>query len=297
MTPLPPTSTNVEVARGRRGDRNLHLPPCQPDSSLVSYHRRRLKGQSHRLAEKFPLMARGDPRHYFCMMKEKNISVFVDESGSFDSAKSPSRYYVVTLVIHETDSSIVDAISGLESSLETLGLTANHCIHSGPLIRRESPYQDMTREDRQAIMARMMAFVRKAPIAHASFVADKRFASSPSAMHDALLRQMLPFVLRHIEFLSDCDALNIYYDNGQQQVKDLLKDAFAVLSSKAKFVPDVHPSDYRLFQAADFICTLALIRTKLENERHLSKSEISFFNSIQNLKKHFLKPIARKMLL
>ena len=124
------------------------------------------------------------------MMKEKNISVFVDESGSFDSAKSPSRYYVVTLVIHETDSSI-----------------------------------------------------------------------------------------------------------GQQQVKDLLKDAFAVLSSKAKFVPDVHPSDYRLFQAADFICTLALIRTKLENERHLSKSEISFFNSIQNLKKHFLKPIARKMLL
>ncbi len=54
------------------------------------------------------------------------------------------------------------------------------------------------------------------------------------------------------------------------------------------------PAKYRLFQVADFLCTLELTRIKLENEHQISESEKKFFVSIQNLKKHYLKPVARK---
>ena len=49
-----------------------------------------------------------------------------------------------------------------------------------------------------------------------------------------------------------------------------------------------------LFQVADMIATLELVRLKLETEGRISDAEKEFFLSIQNLKKNFLNPTARK---
>ena len=54
----------------------------------------------------------------------------------------------------------------------------------------------------------------------------------------------------------------------------------------------VRPSDYRLFQPADMICTLELLSVKVD-ENSLSKSEQEFFGGVRNLKKNYLKPLAR----
>lgn len=59
-------------------------------------------------------------------------------------------------------------------------------------------------------------------------------------------------------------------------------------------MPEVTPEKYKLFQVADMLATLELLRLKLENDRRISDAEKEFFLSIQNLKKNFLKPIARK---
>ena len=88
--------------------------------------------------------------------------------------------------------------------------------------------------------------------------------------------------------------LKVYYDNGQAQVMRLIREAFIPFSSKVEFVDGVTPSKYRLFQVADAICTLELVRLKLEIEHRISDSEFAFFNGIQNLKKNYLKPIERK---
>ena len=53
------------------------------------------------------------------------------------------------------------------------------------------------------------------------------------------------------------------------------------------------PSEYRLFQAADLLCTMSLIRLKLENNL-FSKSEMAFFGNIRDLKKNYLKPLSKK---
>ena len=93
-------------------------------------------------------------------MKETEISVFVDESGTFDPDTESSRYYLICLVLHDQQESITREIAVLEDSFAAIGMERGHCVHAGPLIRRELAYATMKREDRRRIMARMMAFVR-----------------------------------------------------------------------------------------------------------------------------------------
>jgi hypothetical protein len=55
----------------------------------------------------------------------------------------------------------------------------------------------------------------------------------------------------------------------------------------------VLPSDYRLFQVADLICTLELIRLKMETKT-LSKHELAFWGKGSDFRKNYLKKIYRK---
>ena len=55
----------------------------------------------------------------------------------------------------------------------------------------------------------------------------------------------------------------------------------------------VLPADYRLFQVADLFCTLELVC--LKDEHHImSKSEETFFGSMRDMRKNYLKPMYRK---
>ena len=56
--------------------------------------------------------------------------------------------------------------------------------------------------------------------------------------------------------LNSYDKLKVYYDDGQAQVKELLREAFGMFSSITEFVEDVKPEKYRLFQAADLLCSI-----------------------------------------
>lgn len=58
----------------------------------------------------------------------------------------------------------------------------------------------------------------------------------------------------------------------------------------------VIPSEYRLFQVSDMLCTLKLIELKLSTKT-MSRSEKAFFNyDDRMLKKHYLKVIEAKTL-
>ena len=81
--------------------------------------------------------------------------------------------------------------------------------------------------------------------------------------------------------------MKVYYDNGQVEVNKILAAVFSTLLDNVEF-RKVMPSDYRLFQVADIVCTL-----KLDNHM-LSKSEEKFFESDRVLRKNYLKPIANK---
>ena len=227
-------------------------------------------------------------------MNETDISVFVDESGSFDSDDESSRFYLICLVIHDQRENIADLVTALEDAFAALGMEADHCVHAGPLIRREGEYVGLRRDERRRIMARMMAFIRRVPFTYKSFALDKKFISGDAAIHDFLLQHIVRFLIDKADVLNGFDRLKVYYDNGQRQIKNLLKEAFSIYAAKTVFVDGVHPKEYRLFQVADVLCTLELIRCKLQAGGKLNKSEYEFFNGFQNLNRNYFKVINRK---
>ena len=95
-----------------------------------------------------------------------------------------------------------------------------------------------------------------------------------------------------MDFFCSFDVVKIYYDNGQVEVTRVLSSVFNALLENVEF-RKVIPSQYRLFQVADLICTLQLLALKRER-KELSNSELLLFHNERELNKQFIKPIMKK---
>ena len=69
-------------------------------------------------------------------MKEKVLSIFIDESGDFGQYNPASPNYYVAMVLHDQEIDISKKIEALERQISNWGYP-EHTIHTGPLIRRE----------------------------------------------------------------------------------------------------------------------------------------------------------------
>ncbi len=75
-------------------------------------------------------------------------------------------------------------------------------------------------------------------------------------------------------------------------VKHLLVNVLGEVFSNVEF-RKIKPSNYRLFQVADLICSLRWLEIKLQI-KNLSKAELRFFEGERNLMKRYLKPLEEK---
>lgn len=228
------------------------------------------------------------------MININEVSVFVDESGSFDASAAASRYYLICMVLHNQAQSVSELVRLLDYELASIGLEPSMNIHCAPLIRRENEYAGIPIEHRQRIFTKMLAFARTAPLTYRCFKVDKRFVDETQSIHDLLLREIAGFLIARESEFERYGKIKVYYDNGQPQVTRILKEAFAIYSAKTEFVADVMPGKYRLFQVADLICTLELAATKILDGTGLSASERAFFNGARNFRRNILKPLLRK---
>lgn len=221
----------------------------------------------------------------------RELSVFIDESGDFGSYEPHCPYYIITMVFHDQRASIAQAAAALDRALDYLGLD-RHCIHTGPIIRKEENYALLTIEERRRIFNKMTAFIRQVDIRYKCFSIEKKQAGNAVDASGRLSRQIAAFIRAHYDEFLSCDRVKIYYDNGQVEVSKILSSVFHALLPNVEF-RKVTPSQYKLFQAADLFCTMHLVRLKMEHGL-LSKSELLFFGSLRNLKKNYLKPLAKK---
>ena len=101
------------------------------------------------------------------------------------------------------------------------------------------------------------------------------------------------FVKENFCYFQQFDKIIIYYDNGQNQLANILVSVFSSWFHNKFEYRTVSPYDYKLFQVADFICTLSLINHKLICGQKLTKSEQIFFGSTRSLKLNYLKHIKK----
>lgn len=219
------------------------------------------------------------------------LSIFIDESGDFGEYNSHSPYYIITMVFHNQNEDIQPAISRLNQELSYLKLDST-CIHTGPIIRKEEIYKNMSVDERRRIFNKMVAFIRQINIRYKCFYIEKRHISDVVEATGQLSKQTSRFIREYYaEFLA-FDDVKIYYDNGQVEVSKILSSVFNALLPNPIF-RKVMPSEYKLFQAADLLCTLELVKLKWKNSM-FTKSELAFFGNIRDLKKNYLKPLSKK---
>ena len=224
----------------------------------------------------------------------QELSIFVDESGDWGEYSHHSPYYIITFVFHNQNVDIASDLERLDADLNNIGYSG-HCLHSGPIIRGEEDYRGVAIKDRQRILRKMMGFVRKMDIQYKSFYIEKKQFSEPLDAVGRLSRELSIFIRDHMEWFFSFDHVKVYYDNGQIEVNKILSSVFNALLDNVEF-KRVLPKDYRLFQVADFMCMMTLLRLKCEH-KSLSKTEMAFFEDERVLKKQYLKRIKEKEIL
>ena len=124
---------------------------------------------------------------------------------------------------------------------------------------------------------------------------EKRHVTDSVDAAGKLSKQLSRFIRDHYSFLLSFDRIKVYYDNGQVELTQILSSVFNSLLDGVEF-RRVLPSDYRLFQIADLVCSLKLAELKAASHS-LSKSEQVFFGDMRTLRKNYLKPLSEKELI
>ena len=121
---------------------------------------------------------------------------------------------------------------------------------------------------------------------------DRKEAADKIKLSGKLAKEINTAFREYSDFFMEFDKVIVYYDNGQIELSAILNAVFSIYFSNVEF-RKAEPQKYRLLQAADFICSMELLKIK-KNEKRLSKSEEKFFYKPQELKKTFFKSIEKK---
>lgn len=221
----------------------------------------------------------------------KELSIFVDESGDFGEYDYHCPYYIISMVFHDQDVDISGAVSKLNYELQELGLN-DHCVHTGPIIRREEDYRGMDIFERRRIFNKLVSFVRQVDISYQCFHIEKKNVKDVLEAIGLLSKQIFAFITDHYDYFLQYDVVKIYYDNGQVEVNKMLSSIFNVALGNVEF-RRVIPADYKLFQVADLLCTFRLVKLKFESNIQ-SQSEKLFFGNNRDMKRNYLKAIEKK---
>ena len=183
-------------------------------------------------------------------------------------------------------------INVLNNTLKQIGYGDEQAVHTEPLIRREPPYQYFQPNERRAIFSKLYYFTLSCDIKYKSFVFKKSEYENSFKLEARMARDLSQFLRENLEYFQNFEKVILYYDNGQHELNRILNTVLATQLADYD-VRKVIPSEYRLFQVADLICTLELLKMKMEYGK-LSNSEERIFHSKRDLKKDFLKGIRKK---
>lgn len=221
-----------------------------------------------------------------------SLSIFVDESGDFGAYNHITPYYIITMILHDQAMDISEQVQNLNFKVRSLGYDEKSAIHTAPLIRREQTYANESPNKRRALFASLFFFTMRCPIRYRTFVFEKRLFEDAFSLEGRMAKELSSFIRDNLTFFQKFNDVVLYYDNGQTELNRILNFALSTELSTYSY-RKVLPINYKLFQAADLICTLKLLDLKCEHGE-LSRSEQLMFHSKRELRKQFIKPLQKK---
>lgn len=212
-----------------------------------------------------------------------DLSIFVDESGDFGKYSPYNPYYLFTLVLHEQSFSISECLNDFEGKINAIGLEREHCFHAGPIIRKENDYKLLSLTERRKYLNMLVALAKKLPIKYHSVCVRKEYDGDKIRLNMFLSKRLAEFIRSHYEYFLGFSRIVVYYDNGQTELASVLVSVMSTLLDNVEF-RIVKPSEYRLFQVSDLLCSLELCRLHYDDNVVPESQEIFFGN-----RRYFLK--------
>lgn len=221
---------------------------------------------------------------------ERDLSIFVDESGD---RGGKARYYLLTLVIHDQSDGIANKIARYEQSLLDSDLP-NIPFHSEPLLNGHGPYQGIELQARKKMLYSFNILTQRLPISYATFAYRRSEFNDLAKITARMKRDISELLFDHLEFFQEFNEVKVYYDNGQDIVKQALDQSIGFVLSKGVVERrKTSMTDYRLEQVADYLCTIELAAIKFD-AREDGQTYNKFFGGIGSFKKNWLKQARRK---
>lgn len=139
----------------------------------------------------------------------------------------------------------------------------------------------------------MLYFIMFSKINYHSFCFEKRNYQNKETLIQKMIRDMSLFIIEHYDFFLSYDKVIVYYDNGQNEVTNIIKEICSHYLSNFEY-RKVLPKDYVLFQAADLICTFECLYHKYQ-KRKMCQSEILMFGSVKKFKKIIIRKFLKRL--
>ena len=219
----------------------------------------------------------------------KELSIFVDESGD---RGGKARYYLLTLVFHDQADDILSEVRSYEKRLAENGLP-DIAFHSEPLLNGHKGYEGLAVEQRKKMLVTFSALVRRLPVRYAVFSYRRSEFEDLGKLTARMKRDISNLLFDHLGFFQSFDDVKVYYDNGQDIVKQALDQSIGFVLSKGVVERrKTSMVDYRLEQVADYLCTIELAAIKYA-AKEAGETYSKFFGGSVNFKKNWLKQTRR----
>lgn len=141
----------------------------------------------------------------------------------------------------------------------------------------------------KATLVHFSSFVRRLPISYITFVYRRSQFEDPTRLMERMGRDISSAMVEHLDFFQSFDDVKVYYDNGQDIVKQALdRSADKALSGGVVRRRKTSMTDYRLEQVADYLCTIELALVKYEAKGN-GETYNKLFGGVGSFKRNWLK--------
>ena len=217
--------------------------------------------------------------------------IFVDESGSDGLS---DRHHLLTVVMRDRSEGIADSIESHEGALRAKGLP-DMPFHASPLMNGKDQYSGLDMGTRKVPLSSFRVFFRHTPVRYHTFAYATKQFTSLERLAGTMRRDLVNFPFDNLAELRDYDAVKVYYDNGQRSIAESPHLAIEYALSRDTVVyRSAQPSEYRLSQVADYICTMELTAIKFA-EHATAATDEKFFGKWSDFKKGILKETRKKL--
>ena len=165
-------------------------------------------------------------------------------------------------------------------------------IHTADLIANRREYAHMKLEDRKHLFLPLFYFIYKSDICISSIIINKKYFNSKIQLRKEIKNKLIDILDNNQKYFLSFQKIIIYYDNGQEKLDNIIKDAFARYNYE--IIEKFNHQEERLFQVADMLTFIDKLNYKRKEKLKINNSE-KYFLSIEEYRK-LIKELSRKRL-